>query len=609
MTGNNGLNQDKPDIKVLNIAQLFGGNEGTYKVPDYQREYSWKHDQIEALFEDFTEFHDEIRIGGNSHYLLGQAIFSTNPNNRSTYNLAIVDGQQRLTSLYLFTIVLHKWVSLLSTDQADEEVLAGLRQVLKYRNLATGTESSRIGVAVTGDEVISKLLNGEDLPLISNSNTQENIKNNYSLLNDLVQKKFRDDKSALIDFVDSFLHKIWIIQVTLSTDSLALSIFDKINSRGLPLNDAELLKVLVFRRALDSQFEAITSDWNTAASSVFKVKPMKAASMQYLMKSLLGQRIGVGTPNNKIAEAWESKLEESNEDMIGFARQIKDDAAYLARLGSKTSLVEHLHAARYFKTVQHFPIALATRKMSNSPHFEAFAKFLDTRVLLSLLAHEQPQTFERKIWPWAEKLSKLDQNSPLNEVLNAGLGSLDEVEVLMTNAHTYLSALDYRKPSDQRKMRFIIALCNKIAEFNADANSVDSDIENFIVKTHYDLDHIFPKSLVEDPNFDAENGKDWVHKIGNITLLHSQDNRRAGNANPGEKSRDYGSAKLILTKSLAKSNDLVTNDRVGRVISDLHGLGFQQVSSNWGYDQVMAQTDAYWAILSEHIRKNLALIS
>ena len=599
-----------PDIKVVNLSQLFSGQDGTYKVPDYQREYSWSEDEIRALFDDLAEFQKELSTGGNTHYLLGQAIFSSIPQANTGYTLSVVDGQQRLTSLYLFSIVLHRWLNYYNNPQ-DQGMLNRLHQVIYHVDLASGSESPRLGVAYGGDEFISILLADHELPQVTTNNTQENIKENYSLLYELVQQNFGDDRNSLLEFIDSFLHKVWVVVVTLETDSLALAIFDKINSRGLPLSNAELLKVMVFRKASNSQYTAITNEWNTAAEATFKVRPMKAASMQFLMKSLLGQRLGVGVSNNQIASEWAREFNTTNEDMLTFAKSVKEDAIFLSKLGSttKNDYNGHLNAAKYFKTVQHLPIALATRKFSSTDSYTTFASFLDARLLLSTLARERSQTFDSKVWPWAKKLSSLQDDCTVEEIVAAGAGSLSDVELLFAMAKSSLEALDYRKPRDKKLIRFLFAICNMMAQKEANEDAVDLEIGKFLATQTYDLDHIYPKSLVESADFNLANGKDWVHKIGNLTLLHSGDNRGLGAANAGDKSIHYSSSPLILTNSLAKTSDLREPDRIVGVISNLHALGFQQVSSTWAYDEVVLQTDAYWNLISRYIREGLHLDS
>ena len=43
----------KPEAKT--IKKIFGDMDSYYRVPDYQRPYSWGSEQIEQLFDDFFE--------------------------------------------------------------------------------------------------------------------------------------------------------------------------------------------------------------------------------------------------------------------------------------------------------------------------------------------------------------------------------------------------------------------------------------------------------------------------------------------------------------------------------------------------------------------------
>ena len=65
-----------------------------YIVPDYQREYVWKDEQVEQLVSDLTEaFEDDP----NKSYFLGTIVTFAGGNN--TFEL--IDGQQRLTTFFI----------------------------------------------------------------------------------------------------------------------------------------------------------------------------------------------------------------------------------------------------------------------------------------------------------------------------------------------------------------------------------------------------------------------------------------------------------------------------------------------------------------------------
>jgi uncharacterized protein with ParB-like and HNH nuclease domain len=76
-----------------------------YTVHYYQREYRWGKKQMEELLEDLTseflEFYDESHprkaVQDYGHYFLGSIVLTEK-------DRAIIDGQQRLTSLTLLLI-------------------------------------------------------------------------------------------------------------------------------------------------------------------------------------------------------------------------------------------------------------------------------------------------------------------------------------------------------------------------------------------------------------------------------------------------------------------------------------------------------------------------
>ena len=88
------------------VRELFTGVK--YTIHYYQREFQWKRKQVEELVEDLTsefEHHysqeDELKAVLNyGHYFMGSVVLTEDDN-------AIIDGQQRLTSLTLLLLYLY----------------------------------------------------------------------------------------------------------------------------------------------------------------------------------------------------------------------------------------------------------------------------------------------------------------------------------------------------------------------------------------------------------------------------------------------------------------------------------------------------------------------
>ena len=73
------------------VKNIFKGTE--YVVPIYQRNYAWTKDEIEQLLNDINDVPD----GFKGKYYLGSLIV----NQLGANVFEVIDGQQRLTTLYL----------------------------------------------------------------------------------------------------------------------------------------------------------------------------------------------------------------------------------------------------------------------------------------------------------------------------------------------------------------------------------------------------------------------------------------------------------------------------------------------------------------------------
>ena len=94
----------------LDIAMLYDGRVG-FTIPEYQRQYDWSEENIERLFCDTLNGFQRLSESNNANVFtfLGTLILveeQTKEENFSGESVAIVDGQQRLTTLALFACAL-----------------------------------------------------------------------------------------------------------------------------------------------------------------------------------------------------------------------------------------------------------------------------------------------------------------------------------------------------------------------------------------------------------------------------------------------------------------------------------------------------------------------
>jgi len=97
-------------IKEYEILKLKNKN---FRIPLYQREYAWSEDEVIQLLEDLKTFHNK---NNKNSYFLGNIVVS-----RNNEVLDVIDGQQRLTTLYLILKILKKDVFNLDYEIREED--------------------------------------------------------------------------------------------------------------------------------------------------------------------------------------------------------------------------------------------------------------------------------------------------------------------------------------------------------------------------------------------------------------------------------------------------------------------------------------------------------
>ena len=113
--------------QYLTLSKLLDGR--LFRIPEYQRAYSWTHHQRKDLFEDIERVHSKGQKGG--HFMATVVCLRRKKLTLGTnefQKLDIVDGQQRITTLI---VLLNSIKLVLNSDKKSEEKLAReLRELL-----------------------------------------------------------------------------------------------------------------------------------------------------------------------------------------------------------------------------------------------------------------------------------------------------------------------------------------------------------------------------------------------------------------------------------------------------------------------------------------------
>ncbi len=238
--------EQKELLKIFKI-------EEQYVVPAYQRPYSWEYDQCFQLYNDLME-----AFSANEDYFIGNIIIAKSESNKET--LEIIDGQQRLITLLLIIKVLHVF----------QPELKILEQILKQEDWkGVGNKPrivSEIFEAKDGDdlkEILDSDKNYLDYRLkecsdksgkIVERKCKSRFETNIFYFYNWIQ--FYADKGGDIEmFISYLLKNVYLLPIELSgktqdeANEKALVIFETINNRGMNLEDADIFKAKLFKKA------------------------------------------------------------------------------------------------------------------------------------------------------------------------------------------------------------------------------------------------------------------------------------------------------------------------------------------------------------------------
>ena len=235
-----------------NIRALLSGAK--YGVDYYQREYRWQTKHVSELIDDLAEkflgsydaAHERSAVETYGHYFLGSIIISERDAKKF-----IIDGQQRLTTLSLLLIHVHR----LLADPEQKGQLAELIFAQKF-----GKRSFNLDVPER-TTCMEALYAGESM---DDNDQPESVANILARYQD-IEERFPDELSgpALPYFADWLIENVHLVEITAYSDEDAYTIFETMNDRGLSLTPTDMLKGYLLANITDS-------DRRTEASEVWK---------------------------------------------------------------------------------------------------------------------------------------------------------------------------------------------------------------------------------------------------------------------------------------------------------------------------------------------------
>lgn len=522
----------------IDLDTLF--HRRLFRIPQYQRAYSWQTKHRRALFDDILRSYSSGN--GQNHFMA--TVVGLRQDKRKILTdeyqvIDVVDGQQRMTTLVLLYKAIAK--ALDRSDEIEESVGEEVDKVLVKPDdvcpvlLQTNHDSSGLFMKYlrTGElEEPSRAKTLAEKELLLAMGECERFVENW-----------KSDGETLADLVSHLKNKLTFILHEIDDESLVYTVFEVLNSRGLDVSWFDRLKSMLMAVV----FETETGNEREMINEVHKLWSE--------IYRTIGLRLGLSTESLRFAATLRSTTcpnrvlneEDAARVMLELTERTTDGVIEVSRwLKTVTEVVDELTGQARINAITRISharlLAVAVKLNANfdeeqkaevlhrweSVTFRIFGmhsrdartKVGDFVRLAWRLSNESPKCEEV-----LEVLSEIGQDYPIG-------GAVKELRKVdcYNGWREELRYLLYRYEEDMAEKKgqtFDNEQWNRIWE----ASAADS------------IEHVRPQS----------SRKKYMHWLGNLILLPPGLNSELGDCAPDEKVEAYRDTGLFLAVSVARS--------------------------------------------------------
>ncbi|UOO93200.1 DUF262 domain-containing protein [Vitreoscilla stercoraria] len=298
----------EPTLKLIS-TYLQLEKSAKFVIPNYQRAYSWGLDQCDKLWQDIEAFRTSE---SDDPYFFGTVIVDVS----DSKTFSLIDGQQRTTTFLLLLkallVRLNEVIPKISNDEESEPLKEGLKDNRKkimgilYQAEAEDipamikNPSSMQGIVILENHSINELYKDEvakilaavdfmdaekhvaKLPRKQRDNKYTHHFRNFKFFYKELEKK---DGSELNGFAKNFLGKCQIIEIRSWEVAQAITMFNSLNSTGMPLSDADIISAQMYSKSEDkTQFN---TEWEKINHLVHELSHQKMVDMNSVLQQFM----------------------------------------------------------------------------------------------------------------------------------------------------------------------------------------------------------------------------------------------------------------------------------------------------------------------------------
>jgi uncharacterized protein with ParB-like and HNH nuclease domain len=532
------------------ISQLL--EAGFYKIPRFQRPYSWDKENVDDLWTDAIASDDP-------DYFIGSFVLYKEKEHSNTY--MVVDGQQRLTTLTLLLAAVRN-----ALDTLYESNLAtGIQKLIERedinndRRYVLQTETSypflQEYIQKHGAAELPKSAGREEQALeLAFEHLTSKVAGVLQAVDDdpgIAPARKNSTKQKKLLAIRNNALRLQLIVVELTNEDDAYLIFETLNTRGKDLGVADLVKNYLTRllKPTNKAVDVAKEKWNSMLT-LFDTSAAEIDVNAFIYHSWLSRYPYTG--KERLFKDLKSRI--ANKAMaMTFLNDLVDDAELYRQLlepeahnwtKQEREIAASLTALNIFKVVQPVPMTLAIMRSYRA----AGLNMSQTRAILHAMENFHVQFTAvtaqrtgggtaRMYAAAAEELTNAKDKNQRAKVLNRFKLKMRERIPSYQEFEANFAEIEYR--SDNTKQKAVVQyLLRRVDTHLRGGSYMDYNVMS--------IEHIAPESPA--PGAPSVQG---IGKIGNLVLLAENINNKLGNA-------DF-KAKLAAYKKAGSPHDPVLN--------------------------------------------------
>jgi uncharacterized protein with ParB-like and HNH nuclease domain len=541
-------------IKISDILK-----DKTFSVPLYQREYSWNLEEVSDLFYDIVEADEE------GHFLGSLLLYQSETDKK----MEIVDGQQRMTTIFilLFSILKH----LESSDRTKAiERINSLLFVIDPNDLSNDTSSSdpRLETGKRDKYLFKSIIRNEDYSAHKDGRrrSHKNLTNTLDFFDQRVAEILNEKGlNGLTKFTEKVIKSEFIV-MTAEKHSDKLLLFKTINARGLELTQGDLIKNELCHNILPYDLDEAIDNWdeirnriekNNGDLDVFLFHYLNSIDeCQTLRQQLDKKRGGEKWDKKNYPPAPEKYIFDLYSELIAKITPQKFIEDLLLASNNYITFINPTNDKIYLTSLKAmgvnkcFPLLLSAVRKLGKENFEKLCKAVDSLTFRHSVLRKDPKELERLYYQIAELITK-----------DADIA----VAISKIKEHSNF------KDEERFKNEFVLSsfklpVAKMILDRIVRKHCESLDLTNKDVH----IEHIMPQKPMGEWKelFDKDEieYKDYLNRLGNLTILQDKKNIKARNKDFKDKKEYYSESRLTITSILTKYN-------------------------NWGYNQILERQE------------------